>query len=396
MPVSRHLIVAALAVAGVTASSAVIARRDSGGSEDPVRRTVKFLGGTQSADFDGTLQLGTPQGSTRDSRIRGKVGLPDKSVDLLGNDAITVIVTALGERVYESRGGMPSTYELGPSPAGRSLNVWRPAELRRMIGSLEAVTVADRTIRGRVPLSALVTTPLPGQADVELTVDSSGRPERLQWQMDVDSARTVEIRGDVTYKGWTARRADIATPEEIENSPDVDEERLAGFEHGPVLAPTTLPVGYELTDLFLLQGDGLSCAKADLEYFQPDRYFGRYVLRVGGINAPRLSIAMSPRSCTTEPLPAGTPFVAGAIRGTTTAHAQTQPDVEPFRFFYADVGTLRIKVETNLPEADVLAAVGSLAPIDLATQPVHQGRDIGDDDPLAILDSLVRYGLPTA
>ncbi len=95
-------------------------------------------------------------------------------------------------------------------------------------------------------------------------------------------------------------------------------------------------------------------------------------------------------------MPAGTPFVAGGFRGTVAAHAQTQSDVEPFRSFYADVGTLRIKVETNLPEADVLAVIGSLSPIDLATQPVHQGRDIGDDDPLAILDSLVRYALPTA
>jgi hypothetical protein len=395
MPVSRRLLFAALAVVGV-ASTGLMAGRDPGGGEDPVRGAVKFLGGKQSADFDGTLQIGTAQGSTRDTRIRGKVGLPDRSLELLGNDAVTVIVTAIGDRVYESRGGMPSTYEPSPSPAGHSLNVWRPAELRRTLGSLEGVTVADRTIQGRVPLSALVTTPLPGQADVELTVDRRGRPERLQWQMDVDSARTVEIRGDVTYRGWTARKADIATPEEIENSPDVDEERLAAFGHGPVLAPARLPIGYQLTDLLLLEGDGVSCAKAELEYFQPDRYFGRYVLRAGGINAPRLSISMSPRSCTSEPVPAGTPFVAGAIRGTVTAHVQTEPDVEPFRFFYADVGTLRVKVDTNLPEGDVLAAIGSLAPIDLATQPVHQGRDIGDDDPLAILDSLVRYALPAA
>jgi hypothetical protein len=79
-----------------------------------------------------------------------------------------------------------------------------------------------------------------------------------------------------------------------------------------------------------------------------------------------------------------------------TAHARAQPDEEPFKFFSADVGTVRVRVETNLPEAEVLAAIGSLAPIDLATQPVHQGRNASDDDPLAILDSLVRYALPSA
>jgi len=396
MPVSRRLVVAALTLVGISAVSAVATGRGSGGGEDPVRRVVTFLEGRQSADFDGSLQLGLAQGATQDTRIRGKVTLPDRSLDLLGNDVITVVVTAIGDRVYEARGGLPSTFEVGPSPAGRSLNVWRPAELARMLRHLEGVTVVERTIRGRVPLDALVTMPLPGQVDVELTVDSRGRPERLQWQMDVDSAQTVEVRGDVTYKGWTARKADISAPEEIENSPEVDEERLAGFKHGPVLAPTKLPVGYQLTDLFVLEGDDVSCARAELEYFQPDRYFRRYVLRVGGIAAPRLSITMSPRSCTTQSLLDGAPFVAGTIRGTTTAHLQAHPGEDPFRFFTADVGAMRVRVETNLPEADVLTAIGSLAPIDLATQPVHQGRDVGDDDAFAILDSLVRYALPVA
>jgi hypothetical protein len=250
--VSRRVLLAALVGVSALTAAATIGR-GPGAPEDPVRRVVAFLGGKQSADFDGSLQLSTPQGATRDTRIRGKVTLPDRSVDLLGNDAITVIVTTIGDRVYEARGGMPSTYEVGPSLAGHSLNVWRPAELRQMLGRLEAATVADRTIRGRVPVSALVTTQLPGHVDVEVTIDGQGRPERLQWQMQVASPRTVEVRGDVTYKGWTARRADIGTPEEIENSPHVDEEQLAAYGH-EVLAPTKLPAGYELTDLLLLEG----------------------------------------------------------------------------------------------------------------------------------------------
>jgi hypothetical protein len=78
------------------------------------------------------------------------------------------------------------------------------------------------------------------------------------------------------------------------------------------------------------------------------------------------------------------------------AQAPTLPGDEPFRFFTADAGTFRVRVETNLTQDEVLAAIGSLAPIDLATQPVHQGRDIGDDDPLAILDVLVRHTLQAA
>jgi len=395
MPVSRRLLVAALALTAVSTASVAVSRRGTSDSSDPVRQVVAFLGGSGSASFDGSLQVVLPQGTATQNRIKGLVELPARSRELLLDEVqiVTVEVVAAGGRTYETRGGLPWTNEVGPATgAGRSLGVWRPAELRQLVRSLEAVTLDGRTIRGRVPVGAFTTTSLGGQSDIELTVDGRGRPERLRWQMEVASAGTVRVNGDVTYKDWSAKKVDISTPEEIENSPEVDEERLAGFEHGPVLAPTALPVGYELTSLFVLEGDGVDCAKAELEYFQPARYFGRYVLKVSGVKAPRLSIAMSPRSCTKEPLLDGAPFVAGNIRGTALAHTNE----EPFRFFTADVGTMRVRVETNLEEADVLAAIGSLAPIDLGTQRVHQGRDVGDDDPLAILDSLVRYTLPAA
>jgi hypothetical protein len=393
----RRLLVAALAMVGLSAVSVAVSGRGSGGGQDAVGKVVAFLGGTGSASFEGSLQVVLPQGTTQDNGIKGNIELPDRSREFLLDEGqiITVQVIALGGRVYEARSGLPSTYEVGPAAAGHSLNLWRPAELRELIRRLEAVTVTGRTIRGRAPVSALVTAPLGGQADVELTVDSRGRPERLHWQMEVASAGTVRVNGDVAYKEWTARTADIAVPEEVDNTPEVDEDEVAAFQRGPVLAPTKLPVGYELSNVFVQDGDGVSCPRAELDYFQPDRHFARFILRVPAIKAPRLSIEMSPRSCRPEPLPDGAPFVAGAIQG-TVAQAPTLPGDEPFRFFTADAGTFRIRVETNLTQDEVLAAIGSLAPIDLATQPVHQGRDIGDDDPLAILDVLVRHTLQAA
>jgi hypothetical protein len=392
----RHL-VAALAVVGVSALSVAVSGNGSGGDHDPVRKTVAFLGGTQSASFEGSLQVVLPQGTTQDNGVRGNIQLPDRSREFLLDEdqIITIQVIAVGGRVYEARSGLPSTYEVGPAVVGHTLNLWRPAELRQLVGRLEAVTISGRTIRGRVPVSALVAAPLGGQADVELTVDSRSRPERMRWQMEVASAGTVRVNGDVAYKEWTARKADIAVPEEIDNTPDVDEDEVAAFQSGPVLAPTKLPVGYELSNLFLADGAGVNCPRAELDYFQADRYFARFTLRVPAVKAPRLSIEMQPRSCRAEPLPDGTPFTAGPIQG-TVAQAPTLPGDEPFRFFTADAGTFRIRVETNLTQDEVLAAIGSLAPIDLATQPVHQGRDINEEDPLAILDFLVRYTLPAA
>ncbi len=35
--------------------------------------------------------------------------------------------------------------------------------------------------------------------------------------------------------------------------------------------------------------------------------------------------------------------------------------------------------------------LASLAPLDLANHPVHQGRDVSDDDIFAFVDGLVRY-----
>lgn len=64
------------------------------------------------------------------------------------------------------------------------------------------------------------------------------------------------------------------------------------------------------------------------------------------------------------------PFSAGPHRGTIVR--TTDPEYGPTMHIVVDVGRTRVDISADIPERDVVAALATLAPLDLASQPVVQ------------------------
>ena len=252
--------------------------------------------------------------------------------------------------------------------------------------------VDDDTIRASLPLTTLFTDPRlkaamldgTGKVDVELTVGPGGRLERMGWSLTArrlgdrsgrcnvpfDSygyPECVKERAEIRFSRWN-EPLDAFIPDitDVDVTPGVDEENLASVPAGIALAPSRVPDGIVLREADLLT-EGFpngECRTLVLIYgpsvFTRRGPYPNLDIRVstGGCLRPEEHFAGSP----------GRSITAGRYRGTVYREAVAVSGAAVF-----GIGVAQVTVEWgDLPENQMLDAMASLAPLDLATQPVYQ------------------------
>ena len=266
-------------------------------------------------------------------------------------------------------------------------------DLRGVVRALRAPERMDEdTIRATLPLTALFTDPRlsaamldgTGAVEVKLTVGPGGRLDRMGWSLDArrpgDQGRRCNIpfdsyghpecvkeRADIRFLDWNGT-LEVFVPDiaDVDITPGIDEEELAALPSGIALAPAHVPGG-----LLLERAEVISESAAGGGYCE------YLVLGYGRGPAPGsgpfpiLSLRVSTGPCPPpeeEFGPAGRVLMAGRHRGALFREPVVVPGAAVF-----PVGTARVTVEwSDVAEQLVLDAVASLAPLDLATQPVYR------------------------
>jgi hypothetical protein len=293
-------------------------------------------------------------------------------------------------------GGRPSFSEL-LSGLGPPLDVEPDrADLREALAALQdAEDAGEDTIRARMPLAKLFREPRfaeamldgTGSVEVRLTSGPGGRLDRMIWELDARSldappgtrcnipaapagygpAACVRERADITFTGWN-EPVDVGAPAraDLDFTPGVDEESLAMAPPELALAPVALPAGLVLRWASLDPRDG-TCAVLALSYEKPSP-------SPAGPN-PMMALYLS---VVNDRCPAGTTATSLRQSGRTIVAGRhrlrvEQEPVARFGLARFEVTGASVQVEwSGVDEAEVVRAVASLAPLDLATQPVYQ------------------------
>jgi hypothetical protein len=304
--------------------------------------------------------------------------------------------TSSREWAVEGSDGRPSFGEL-LSGLGPPLDAEPDrSDLREVLAALGDVEEAGGdTIRARLPLRKLFREPRfaeamlegTGSVEVRLTSGPGGRLDRMIWELDArrldapprvrcnvpaapagyGPAACVRERADITFTGWN-EPVDAGAPPRaaLDITPGIDEESMATAPPELALAPVDLPAGLVLRWASLDAGDG-TCAVLALSYRKPDA--GRADLdRRIELFLTAVNDRCPPGTRTTGPEPSGRTIVAGRHR----LRVEQEP-VATFGLARFEVTGASVQVEwSGVDEPEVVRAVASLAPLDLATQPVYQ------------------------
>lgn len=222
-----------------------------------------------------------------------------------------------------------------------------------LTGRLRSTERFDQAFGARIP-----------SARVVLNLDAERTPTRLRLRTRVGAA---ELRVDFTIRNWSGPVAvEVPRPEEVDQTPTVDEEHLvAAALDIDLVWPTAIPAGWEMTYLAVLPPD------------EPDWTAG---------TPPVARICDVIRIIWIEPLPAGADVEesAGYIRtdltplrcavaldstpfGTTVVAGQPARQT-PFGDVEVQAGPTAVTLETwTLDPAQLDALVASLSRVDVAT-----------------------------
>lgn len=296
----------------------------------------------------------------------------------------------------EGRGGRPSFSEL-LSGLGPPLDLEPDrADLREVLVALgDAEEAGEGTIRARLPLAKLFREPRfteamldgTGSVVVRLTSGPGGRLDRMIWELDArrldappgvrcnippapagyGPTPCVRERADITFTGWN-EPVDAGTPAraELDITPGIDEESLALAPPELSLAPVDIPAGLVLRWASLDRRGG-TCAVLALSYRKPS-------VSQGGPN-PMLELSLG---AVNDACPAGTTMTSlgPSSRTVVAGRHRLRVEQEPaatFGLARFELPGASVQLEwSGLDEAEVVRAVTSLAPLDLATQPVYQ------------------------
>jgi hypothetical protein len=251
--------------------------------------------------------------------------------------------------------------------------------------------VDDDTIRASLTLTTLFTDPRlkaamldgTGKVDVELTIGPGGRLDRMGWSLTArrlgDRSRRCNVpfdsygypecvkeRAEIRFSRWNepleAFSPDIT---DVDITPGVEEERLATVPADIALAPSSIPDGIVLREADLLtEGFPNGECRTLVLIYRPRATRDRGPF-------PNLDIRISTGGCLRPEEhfgPPGRSITAGRYRGTVYREGVAVPGAAVF-----GIGVAQATVEWgDLPEPQMLDAVASLAPLDLATQPVYQ------------------------
>jgi hypothetical protein len=372
-------------------------------------RTAHFAGTSTWTSGSAKGELGDHFEHT--SRAVGVLSLPDRShwTEDYGDGAFESIVGPEGlfEREADTMGGLaferwkqypPMTAapiappvdptagagatagsDITVSEAGGVLSAMgAPSEFTEFLNHMTGLTRIDtHTIRGSLDLASIPDLPkdagpLPS-VTITLTSDTNGRLERLVADVSgtssdesPDGSNTEQHYTEHTEMQFTQWGApvDLTVPsgDGVDKTPDVDEESLAAFSDAPILVPGNLPAGDQLVAGSASKaGDAGDCAEADLTYGNPSQI----PANPDGTDASDIDVTITPTSCDTPPAEGAPVTVAG----------------HPGRLVHGDVnngeyavtvdvviGETHMTVESDLPEAQVLSALRTVVPFDLAKQ----------------------------
>lgn len=275
------------------------------------------------------------------------------------------------------------------------------AGLGELIGALASPQRVDgNTVRAILPLSALSADPAfsdaildgTGTVTVELTSGPGGRLDRMAWtvkarRLDLPAGsdclppfhhptfNCLEHRATVIFSDWNqpVRAVVRPSPADIDSTPNIDEEALAAVETMTVVVPGRVPSDLVLVNGSADEGGDLSpgCETVHLDY-RP--------AMVSDGNPPsnrHLTVSVFGPGCGAEAFPDPRrddpirTLRAGSYRGSVLA--------EPwggigFWRVLISIDDAEVVLESNLDEAELVAAMASLAPLDLDTQPVVHHR----------------------
>lgn len=191
--------------------------------------------------------------------------------------------------------------------------------------------------------------------------------------------RTVD-RTTLRFSGW-GQPVQIAAPSrgEVDVTPGVDEEDLAAFREFPLLAPKSPPAGMVLESAYVQEEDPEieSCPSVDLAYGTesppgPDAEVASF-----------LRLSLVDRSCPSSDEEAA--FFGSAVPAETVRIGPYEAQLRRLPAPPRDAGpplldvrltTDRVVVDaqTNLPQDQAVAALASMGPLDLASQPVARSE----------------------
>jgi hypothetical protein len=387
-------------------------------------KTAHFVADSRTESKDGKGDLGS---SYRDhSRAEGELVVSDRS-HMIGEDgeyAYEAITLATGSyyREADDRAGLageqwlyeahsdtplptvptPSAMSSGPimtmaTGVASALGGSELAELLDAAGSpvrVSANTIkvvidvkrlpdfsAQRNAEGQMPLPTIT---------AELTSGSADRLERLVLttaetypgdSADDSPPGSFISTEDVRFSQWGAPVTIAAPPaNQVDPTPGIDEKDLKEFVATALVGLRRLPAGYELVEagVFTSVADAApedgECPEVDLSYADPaavDAFMASVEADPTAPEPASIDVELTPASCDyMSALTDGDPIRLGPMTGTVVRGEDLDEDYRTS--IEVIVGTTRVDIYSDRPEAATVAAASDLIPFDLATQPVHR------------------------
>ncbi len=198
---------------------------------------------------------------------------------------------------------------------------------------------------------------------IEITLGKDSRPLRsvveemieTEGEDDFPGIR-IDARLEVEYSGW-GEPVTVEAPSdaEIDRTPWVEEEAIAGFLDVPLLQPRGIPEGWVLDYADVLPADEFdgACDQVEIDYISPDDEFGYLYLYQSDIDC-----------ADTEAPSESEPFVAGSNRGWIEADAEYG-----YTFAQIVVGRTVIEADTDLSPEALARVLSQLRTLDFTVEP---------------------------
>ena len=173
-----------------------------------------------------------------------------------------------------------------------------------------------------------------------VVVDRDDRPVSMRQVMSSDGVR---VTSDMQFSDWGADIKIVEpTADQIDPTPDIEEEALIKFKQLHVKTPASLPPGWTFD--FLGAAPDEECSGVEVDFVTEDE------------DAGYMYMYFVPVDCLSD---GGDPFVAGPYRGTIDTE-----DGSSWVEFPIDA-TTGLQVDTDMAPAELAATLRSLVPVDL-------------------------------
>lgn len=346
-------------------------------AEQLIARSTAYLRRLGSAHVKGSLTIDdTTEGadaSTTQQSADGDVRFPDRlhvrveDADFGTVSDVIQVAGATWTREADSAATLKSRkYALVPAtPAAQAdpatvaapyalLTLLRAARVPRIVSRVEEVAIVGARIDPRAAFGKVADDVR--SANVELATSDAGHVTHVLVTVHMTRAN-VRREYQLSKLG---EKVEIAPPppSEIDATPGIDEEDVAGFHETPLLQPAVIPQGWRLVVASVLQPDDTAegCRQVELDFAaSPKSPTGH----VDMFEIPASCKGFSPPDPGTQPYRVG-PYSGFASRDSDgTLEAQ-------FR-----VGATVVQVLTDLDADSAARVLGELVPLDFAKPPAQ-------------------------